>query len=154
MPLLNYTTKIDAWATVTEIQKILAKAGASHFSIKNKGDRPDAVSFTIEFRGTPLNFSLPCDSEGIKKHFQNLKGPERERLVKNGFMARVAENAANIGWRIVKDWIEAQCALIEVGMATIEVVFMPYLIISPDGETLAHRMLEGDGLKKLTYNPQ
>lgn len=75
---------------------------------------------------------------------------DRRKLVKAGFMAKIKDNAANIGWRIVKDWIEAQCALIEIGMATVEVVFMPYLIVNSSGETLAHKILEGGGLKQLS----
>lgn len=155
MALLNYTTKIDAWTTVTEIQRILAKAGATHFAIKNEGSQPAAVSFAINYTdGRPLNFSLPCNVSGINKYFDNLKGPEREKLVKNGFYSKLkADNslAASIGWRIVKDWIEAQCALVNIEMASMAEVFMPYLVINAQGETLSNKMLKGDGMKLLNF---
>lgn len=150
MALLNYTTKIDGWQTVGEIQQILAKAGATHVNVKMNQGEPEAVTFSIIYNGTPLNFLLPCNTGGILKYFRNLKGPEKDRLTKSGFMARVEQNAHNIGWRIIKDWIAAQCALIEIDMATLAEVFLPYLVISPDGETMARRMLDGNGLKQLT----
>lgn len=43
--------------------------------------------------------------------------------------------AARVGWRILKDWIEAQLALIETGMVTIEQVFLPY-VQNDKGQTL------------------
>jgi hypothetical protein len=154
MALLNYTTKIDGWATVTEIQKILAKAGASHFSIRNEGGQPAAVAFSFDYNGMPLNFALPCNIEGIRLYFENLQGPEREKLVKSGFYSQIKKEPgtiSNIGWRIIKDWVEAQAALISIGLATIEEVFMPYLVINASGETLANRMLKGDGMKLLNF---
>lgn len=30
------------------------------------------------------------------------------------------------GWRIIKDWLQAQLAIITIGMAKIEQVFLPY----------------------------
>lgn len=154
MALLNYTTKIDAWQTVSEIQQILAKTGATHFSIKNENSQPAAVSFAMDYNGQPLNFALPCNVSGIIAHFDRMKGAEREKLVKAGFYAKLKADpglASGIGWRIVKDWIEAQCALIQIEMATMAEVFMPYLVINAQGETLSNKILKGDGMKLLNY---
>lgn len=148
--LLNYTTKIDPWQTVSEIQQILAKAGATHFSIRNDDQLPTAVAFTIDFNGQPLNFSLPCNTDGVAKYFKRLSGSDRAKLVKSGFMAKVDENVHRIGWRILKDWIEAQVALIQLEMATLPEVFMPYLVINSKGDTLAKKILTGDGLKLIS----
>lgn len=147
MPILNYTTKIDAWQTVNEIQKILVKHKATHFSIKNEGSRPVALAFTIDFKGQPLNFLLPCKSNGvwevIKKDRYAIKVLKKAQRFEE-------EQSFRIAWRIVKDWVEAQLALVEVEMVKIEEVFMPYLIINNQGETLANRLLNGGGLKLLT----
>ena len=35
---------------------------------------------------------------------------------------------ARVAWRILKDWVEAQMAIIEAEMASIEEVFLPYLL--------------------------
>lgn len=40
-----------------------------------------------------------------------------------------------VAWRIVKDWVEAQMALIESGLAELPEVFLPYAV-KPDGRTV------------------
>jgi hypothetical protein len=40
-----------------------------------------------------------------------------------------------ITWRILKDWTEAQLALIETGMVSVEQIFLPFAQ-SENGETL------------------
>lgn len=150
MALLNYTTSIDAWQTVSEIQQLLARAGATHFSIRNEGSSPMGICFTIDFNGRPLNYSLPCKVEAIKKHLQT-DPVAKARITKQGKGKDIHGHSLNVGWRIVKDWIEAQTALIQVEMTTIAEVFMPFLIINDAGETLSNRVLFGDGLKKLGY---
>lgn len=149
MPILNYTTSIDAWKTIAEIHEILAKAGATHFSITNKGIEPDAICFTIFYNKMLLNFLLPCNSDGVLKELK--KGSQRQvSRARSAASGNLDMQARRVAWRILKDWIEAQCALIAVEMSTIETVFMPYLIINKTGETLGNYMLKGDGIKLLT----
>lgn len=145
MGLLNYSTEIDAWKTISEIQQILAKAGASHFSIKNKGAQPVAVSFATELNGQPLNYLLPCNLEGIKRQ---LEKPQNKKNLR-GQQLDIDLQSARVGWRILKDWIEAQCALIEIEMVTIDEVFLPHLIINAQGETLSSKILKPGGMKLL-----
>ncbi len=140
MPILNFTTKIDAWKTCSEVQQILSKHNVTHFSIKNEGSFPVALSFCVEFKGTPLNFLLPCNYKGVLACFK--KDRKVPRSSEND------EQALRTAWRIVKDWVEAQLALIESEQATIEQIFLPYLM-SASGETLSDRMLNGDGMKLL-----
>lgn len=141
MAILNYTTKIDAWKTVNEIQKILSQNNVTHSSIKNEGSFPVALSFTINLNGHPLNFLLPCNHEGVLRCFK------KDKKVPNG--SRNSEQALRTAWRIVKDWVEAQMAIIQSEQATIEQVFLPYLIINSSGETLSNKMLNNNGLKLL-----
>jgi hypothetical protein len=73
--------------------------------------------------------------------------------VKNGVMKTeeiFQKHCLNVGWRIVKNWIESQTALIEIEMAQIAEVFMPYLVINDRGETLSQKILTGGGLKLLS----
>lgn len=60
---------------------------------------------------------------------------------------RTPEQASRVGLRIVKDWIEAQMALISIGMATMEQVFLPYAQDN-QGVTL-YETLETGGFKGL-----
>jgi hypothetical protein len=141
MPILNFSTKIDAWKTVNEIQQILAKHSITHFSIKNEGSFPVGLSFTIDYNGTPLNFLLPSNYQGV---LQCLK---KDRKVPNS--SKNEEQALRTSWRIVKDWVEAQLAMVQANLAPIQEVFMPYLIINSSGQTLSDKLLNGDGMKLL-----
>ena len=53
------------------------------------------------------------------------------------------EQARRVGWRIIKDWLEAQMALLELNMVKIQEVFLPY-IIGIDGKTI-YEKLESKG---------
>ena len=46
------------------------------------------------------------------------------------------EQAAKVAWRIAKDWLEAQSALIDAQLATLDEVMLPYLIDGNSGKTL------------------
>ncbi len=141
MPILNFTTKIDAWKTVNEITLILSKHGVTNVSIRNEGTRPVAVSFSINYHNQPMNFLLPCNHEGVWKVMQKDKKIERRY--------RNEDQAFRTGWRIIKDWVEAQMAIVEAELSTVAEVFLPYLILNETGETLSNRILNGDGMKLL-----
>lgn len=142
MAILNYTTKIDAWKTVNEIQQILAKHKVSHFAIKNEGSFPVALSFTIDYLGKPLNFLLPCNHEGV------LRCLKADRKIPGS--SKNSEQALRTSWRIVKDWVEAQLAIVEAEIMPIQEVFLSRLITNSAGETLSERVLNGNGMKLLT----
>lgn len=62
MALLNYTTKIDAFKTISEISQLLAKAGAS--AIMHDFDQNGyivALSFKIRMNDQEIAFRLPTD---------------------------------------------------------------------------------------------
>lgn len=141
MPILNYTTSIDAWKTVNEIQLILSKHGASHINIRNEGSRPVALSFSINYNGQPLNFLLPCNHAGVWRVMKQDKNIDTRY--------RNEQQAFRSSWRIVKDWVQAQLAIVEAELAPIEEVFLQYLVMNSTGETLAKRVLNGDGMKLL-----
>lgn len=142
MPILNFTTKIDAWKTVNEIQQVLAKHGITHFAIKNEGSFPIGLSFTIDYNGQPLNFLLPSNYKGV------LRCLKSDKKVPNS--SKNDEQALRTSWRIVKDWVEAQLAIVQAELAPIQEVFIPYLIINANGQTLSDKLLNGGGMKLLT----
>ena len=51
------------------------------------------------------------------------------------------EQAYRVAWRNILDWVQAQMALLEIGMAKIEEVFLPYMQ-DREGVTLFERMQE------------
>lgn len=134
MALLNYTTKTPVGTTIGEIQTLLAKAGATNVGVEYARGEPVAVAFSID---TPIGrhaFRLPADIDAIWKLLvrQSERGAIKAH-VGRAFFTR--EQAARVGWRIVKDWLEAQLALIETEMVRLEQVMLPYLI-TEGGATL------------------
>ncbi len=49
--------------------------------------------------------------------------------------------AARVGWRILKDWVRAQMAILETEMVEIEQIFLPYME-AKDGRTLYETMID------------
>lgn len=49
------------------------------------------------------------------------------------------EQAERVAWRILKDWIEAQMALLDIQMVKFEEIFLPYIQINKD-ETIYQRL--------------
>lgn len=124
MPLLNYTTKVDVYTTLGAIQGQLVKHGAK----KIMQDYDDegcitSLSFLIE---TPSGFRgirLPANVDAV--HAVLL----RQKIKCD------REQAERVAWRIVKDWIEAQMAILESEMVQMDEIFLPYMI-NGSGQTL------------------
>jgi hypothetical protein len=128
MPILNYTTAISVQKTAGEIQEILARVGARTVVIEYGPDRiPEAIVFQVDINGRMVSFRLPSQWCGVHK---SLMKSNAERRYKTEDQAR------RVAWRIIKDWTEAQVAIIEAGAAELPEVFMPYLINPKTNQTL------------------
>jgi hypothetical protein len=132
MPILNYTTKIKAEVTVSEIQRILARAGARSVTILYLDDQPEYLSFAVPIRGRKVSFRLPCRWNGVLNALNEQKVARQYRS---------PEHARRVAWRIVKDWVKAQMAIIESGQAELAEVFLPYAIHEETDQTLYERYL-------------
>lgn len=134
MPLLNYTTKIGAERTVSEIERILVKHGATVFLKEYDTDKAlSNISFKVPMPQGDLSFRLPIDV-----------GATLRVLVKQGVPRSYAteQQAARVAWRIVKDWIAAQMAILETEMVRMEQIFLPYLVVDRGNKTLYEKMVE------------
>jgi hypothetical protein len=138
MPILNYTTKIDAYKTIYEIQKILSSKGANKITIDNDNrGLPIALTFCIYMNDFQTAFCLPCNFNGV------LKAMKKNNKVANSFCNE--DQALRVGWRIIKDWVEAQMAIVESELADLAEVFLPYAI-TKDGNTLYDKLKNNQNL--------
>jgi len=48
---------------------------------------------------------------------------------------RTREHAAKVAWRITHDWLDAQLALIDARMSTLDEVMLPFMV-APGGQTM------------------
>jgi len=136
-PLMNYTTQIEAVKTVGEIQGILAGHGAKSILI-NYGDdgTVEALAFKVLTPQGDVAIRLPIDPDAVLKVLtqQNRRGKVPRRYITKAQAVRVA-------WRIVKDWVQAQMAILETEMVKMEQIFLPYVLTDGD-KTLYEAMLD------------
>jgi hypothetical protein len=133
MAILNYTTRIDPHKTIGEIQQLLSKNGAQRIMLENDSDgNPVGLAFIIQWNGIENTFSLPCNFNGVLNAMKKQKVP-------NALLTE--KQALRVGWRILKDWIEAQMAIKQAEIASLPEIFLPY-IVTKDGRTLYDRMNE------------
>lgn len=126
MALLNYSTTVDAYKTVSEIEWILAKHGARSI-LKEYGERGEVCSlaFIIRSRGKDIPVRLPIRTKECMAVMKRDKQKNPQMKIKC-----TEEQAEKVAWRIMKDWIEAQMALLETEMVKFEEIFLPYIQIS------------------------
>lgn len=140
--LLNYTTSVSVEESVLEIQKMLSTHGVTAMMTEYDGPRVSGVSFQIKMNGKPIGFKLPCNWRAVQQIFI-LKNSNRKR--RNGRLEDKIkeddEHSTRVAWRIIKDWVEAQLAMVEVNMVTVPQVFLPYAI-TKDGKTLSEKISE------------
>lgn len=116
MAIKNYTTEVDVYKSLSEIQAALASHGARKIMVDYDAvGQPIGVMFAIETPNGPRGFCLPANVDGVRAVF------DRQKVkAKPGQADRTA-------WRNIRDWIMAQMAIIEAGQVQLEEVFLPYL---------------------------
>lgn len=136
MAILNYTTTVDSFKTASEIEYILVKHNARSIMKTYDGDRITGLSFLIDIGEQQLPVKLPVK---INECYEVLVR-EKKNSPKSNIKA-TKEQAERVAWRILKDWIEAQMALLDIQMVQFQEIFLPY-IETKTGETI-YEKLEG-----------
>lgn len=128
---VNYSTQISAAKTVGEMQAMLAEAGAQRIAVEYENGSPSALSFQLETVHGIRIFTLPVNIDAMH---QLLIQKERRGQLKTGLKSvrSSREQAERVAWRIMKDWLAAQLALIDSAMVDITQVMLPYLRVSED----------------------
>ena len=137
MPILNYTTNVDVYTTLGAIRGQLVKHGAKMI-MQDYDDEGHiaALSFLIDTPAGARGIRLPANVDAVHAVLTRQK------------VKCDREQAERVAWRIVKDWVEAQMAILESEMVQMDEIFLPYMV-NGQGQTLfqAYRsnqiMLEG-----------
>ena len=123
--------------TLGEIQMQLVKHGAKKIMQDYDDDgNIVALSFLVDTPNGPRGIRLPANVDAVHAVLT------RQRVKCD------REQAERVAWRIVKDWVEAQMAILESEMVQMDEIFLPYMV-NDSGQTLfqAYRnnqlMLEG-----------
>lgn len=137
--LTNYSTTVDAYATIGKIQQMLGRNGASSISLQmDAAGNPTEMHFALLHNSQTLFFKLPVRADRTLA-----------RLIESGAEPRyrTQAHALRVAWRNVEDWIKAQVTFLQMDQAEVAEVFMPYAVL-PSGRTL-WEIIEEIGLPML-----
>jgi hypothetical protein len=141
MSILNYTTTIAVEQSMGEVIGALTRRGVTKISTVFDDDgKPVGISFTMKTDYGVREFELPVKVEGVLRAMTADKSIARSKCT--------PEQSARVAWRIAKDWLEAQAALIDAELATLDEVMLPYMV-DARGETV-YSIIRAQGLKELT----
>lgn len=134
--LKNFSTTIAVEKTVMEIEKMLAKFGAK--KILKEYDHNGEVSglaFSVDTPNGEMPIKLPAKIDKIEQVF---KVQVSKKLLPQRYWGGdwAKDQAARTAWRTIKDWIDAQFALISIEMVKVEEIFLPYTYSAKLGRTL------------------
>jgi len=133
MPIANYSTTVEAIKSIGEIQGNLVAHGARSILMNYMKDGTiESLSFIVETPYGEMPIRLPVDIEAILKILKEQRIPPR-------YANR--QQAIRIAWRIIRDWIRAQMAILETEMVRMEQIFLPYMI-TKDNRTLYEAMVD------------
>ncbi len=132
-PIANYTTSVSTIKTVGEIQGILVGHGAKSILI-NYADNgvAESLSFIVKTPYGDMPIRLPTDAKAVLRVMEEQGVPRRYLTY---------EQAVKVAWRIVKDWVRAQMAILETEMVKMQEIFLPY-VITPGGQTIYEVMAQ------------
>jgi len=135
MSLKNY--KSDSRNTFDKIQRILAMNGANKVMFDYKKDGTvESLTFGLEIDGQSRGFRLPAMVENVTEIL--FGGKDRYGNVKEITQAK-REQAYRTAWANIRDWLDAQMALVATKQAKIQQIFLPYAVMK-DGRTLSEHV--------------
>ena len=131
MALKNTYTKkgVDIFG---KIQKILAKSGAKRVMYDYDGAGAIiGLAFMIEINGLDYPFKMPARVENVA---QILFGRDYRDLSDSN-----KEHSYRVAWANIRDWLDSQVAMKDIGLVKLEEVFLPYLVVKGE-QTLFENM--------------
>ena len=139
MPIKNYTSDKPIERIFAELQQTLGTHGAKQISFDYGDDgKVHGIQFVIKVNDRFIPVKLPARVEQAQAV---LKRQYEQKEIKSHIGTKVYsyEQAYRVAWRNILDWVQAQMALLEIGMAKLEEVFLPYMM-DKQGATFFERM--------------
>ena len=121
---LNYTTSVPVDKTLHEITTMLGRHGAEQVATRWVDGAPIGVSFTLITPAGRQAYALPVDVDAMAASLT--EQAKRKRIDRR---YATPEQAARTAWRVIKDWLAAQLALVAAAMTSLDAVMLPYLLV-------------------------
>jgi hypothetical protein len=128
MAIKNYTSEKSVEKIFTELQQTLGTHGAKQISFDYGDDgKVHGVQFVIKVKDRFFPIKLPARVDQaqavLKRQYEN--GEIKSHI---GTKVYSYDQAYRVAWRNILDWVQAQMALLEIDMAKMEEVFLPYML--------------------------
>jgi AhpD family alkylhydroperoxidase len=124
----NVGRAIDAAKSVGEIQQLLARHGAARVMVEyDATGTPSGLAFELKTSTGVRGFRLPAKIDGVLGALERQAGKGR---VTKSMVNRT--HAGRVAWRILKDWLEAQLALVQADLVELDEVMLAYMLRSDD----------------------
>jgi len=132
----NFSTSIPVEKTISEIERMLSKYGVTKIMKEYDIDgNPVKLIFGVMTERGEMPVKLPINTDKILEVFKvQVSNKKLPKKYWSGDWAK--EQSARVGWRIIKDWLDAQLTLIGIQMVKIHEIFLPYAYDSKTGMTL------------------
>lgn len=131
-PIANYTTTVPAMKSIGEIQGMLVAHGAKHILMDYNEKEPVGLAFIVATSYGEVPFRIPANIDRV----QAVLNKQRVRTTVG------RELASRVAWRILKDWVRAQMAILETELVSIDQIFLPYMQVGEKGKTLYEVMID------------
>lgn len=118
--------------SIAEITRRLVEHGATQVLQNYDQGRVVGLAFALPTPRGVQQYRLPVDIAAVEK----VMGAYRSGIPPR---YQTTEQAERVGWRILKDWIEAQLAIVATQMVTVDEVLLPYMLL--DGDTIYQHYL-------------
>lgn len=135
MGLMNFSTSVAAEKSVGEIEAILVK-----HRVRGVQKRYDAageitsLAFSLETPFGERSYRLPVNVDGVLATLEREK--QAGRLPNLPWTRLNRHQAARVAFRILKDWLESQLAVIQTRAVTLDQILLPFQVANDAGETV------------------
>lgn len=122
MALVNYTTEVEAYKTVAEIEVFLLEFGITKIEKEyDDKSRPIALRFAAFLLGQPQSFRLTVKPEAVLSVLRKHKVPNRMLTLDHAF---------KVGWRLTKDLVKCQLGAVECQQMELAEAFFSFAVDS------------------------
>lgn len=134
--LKNYSTSIPAARSVAEIEEMLVENGATDTWKQYNGKAVTSLNFMVMTEFGKMPFKITVDAVIVRNILieQHSRGLIRGNWIKKEQIEDI-EYARNVGWRIMKDLIDSQMAVVQMGLRKLEQVFLADIFNDASGKT-------------------
>lgn len=134
MPTYAKETTVSVDKSKAEIQRTLARWGASAFMYAEDGDD---VLVAFKYSGLTVRLALPMPD---RNDATILRTPVSKELRTKDTQEKVYQQAIKQRWRGLLLMLKAKLEAIELGIVTFDQEFLPYLVL-PSGLTVTDQLM-------------